>query len=133
MILLEDLLIVARTVYGEARGESTVGKKAVVHVFMNRVQAKIMDADSTLAQACLRFKQFSCWNENDPNRLLLQKVSLDDKDLRICLKCALEALDEDDFTNGATHYHSKGVTPKWALGHTPCFTEGNHLFYNDIV
>ena len=83
MILLEDVLIAARTVYGEARGESLVGKKAVVHVLMNRVAKKIMDSDSTIAQAALRFKQFSCWNENDPNRLLLQRVDVDDKDFII--------------------------------------------------
>lgn len=133
MILLEDVLIAARTVYGEARNQSLVGKKAVAHVLQNRVNKTLMDSDSTLAQASLRFKQFSCWNENDPNRLIIQRVSLDDPDFRNCLKCTLESIDEVDFTNGATHYHNKDILPRWAVGHSPCFTEGDHLFYNDIV
>ena len=133
MITLEDVLIAARTVYGEARNQSLVGKKAVVHVLVNRVNKKLMDADHTIAATCLRRAQFSCWNEDDPNRLILLTADLDDKVFRNCMKCALEAIDEEDFTSGATHYHTKSVLPKWAVGHKPCFTEGDHLFYNDVA
>ena len=133
MILLEDLLIAARTAMGEARNQSSVGIKAVVHSLINRVNKKLLDSDHTLAAASLRYKQYSCWNEDDPNRLIIQTASVDDKTFRNCLKLTLEALDEDDFTNGATHYHTKNAVPYWAVGHLPCFTEGSHLFYNDIA
>jgi hypothetical protein len=37
-ILLEDVLIGARTVFGEARGEPFEGQKAVAHVILNRAK-----------------------------------------------------------------------------------------------
>ena len=38
----------------------------------------------------------------------------------------------EDFTNGATFYHTKAVRPRWAMHKSPCYEVGNHLFYNDI-
>ena len=34
--LLEDVLLCARTVWGEARSEDQVGRRAVAHVMINR-------------------------------------------------------------------------------------------------
>lgn len=133
MLLLEDLLIATRTVYGEARGESFLGKKAVAHVLINRVDVKKFDPDQSLASASLRWLQFSAWNEQDPNRDRLLKVSVDDKMFRECLRAVLEAIDEPDFTSNATHYHSVDVMPRWAAGQQPCYTEGRHVFYKNIL
>lgn len=134
----KDVDIMAKTIYGEARGEVDAGKKAIACVIMNRYKAKKWFSGRTIADTCLfkvkgsKYHQFSCWNEEDPNYKLLKSVN--------CLYLA-EYVDiaekfingeYKDFTNGCTHYHTKQTSPYWAKGHLPAFEIGNHLFYNDI-
>ena len=130
---LDDLTIAARTVYGEARGESYESKKAVAHVILNRVRLRRAGPDHTVAAACLRAKQFSCWNRDDPNREVLLKAGLDEAMFRSSLRAVLDAHDEPDPTHGATHYHTRAVAPFWAAGKTPCAAIGAHVFYNDVA
>lgn len=133
-----DLDIMARTIYGEARGQPYEGKKAVAHVILNRLLRYVND--NTISKVCLRHLQFSCWNRGDPNVVTLQTVPLDDlqaatstdKEFRSCLRAALEAFDEEDFTKGATHYHTPAVSPPWSQGKTPCLVIGGHRFFNNI-
>jgi len=127
-----DLDILARTVYGEARGEPYEGKKAVAHVIINRTTFKIGDRDHSIAAAALRWLQFSAWNESDPNRAQMEKVTLADKSFRECMRAALEAFDEPDPTVGSRHYHTRGVTPSWSRGTAPVIQIGNHVFFNNI-
>lgn len=125
-----DLDILARTVYGEARNQSYQGMKAVAHVVLNRV--KKGSPDHTISKAALRHMQFSCFNANDPNFKLVQTVGLDDNLFVCCMNAALEAIRETDFTYGATHYHTKSVSPSWSKGQTPCLVIDQHVFYNSI-
>lgn len=131
---IEDLLIAARTVYGEARGEADEGKRAVAHVLVNRWRKKDgqFAKDDTLASTCLRHLQFSAWNAFDPNFGPIQDVGLSSQALRLCLRAVLDAIDKPDMTDGALHYHTKQISPSWAQGHQPCFEAGNHLFYNTV-
>lgn len=56
-----DVDIIAKTLYGEARGETTMGKIAVATVIYNRA-----NGDNTkYVKVCLKPKQFSCWNKTD--------------------------------------------------------------------
>lgn len=122
--------IAIKTIYGEARGEGFIGMKAVAHVLLNRARIK----NQSLDEVCLKPWQFSCWNKNDPNREKLEKLEIETN--QIALQCAAalsEAEQEDDFTKGATHYHTNNIEPKWAKGKTPCFIHKNHRFYNDIA
>ncbi len=138
-----DTEIMAKTIYGEARGEGAEGMEAVACVIMNRFRAqkwftgyrkvcgiKIPDVAAT----CLKPKQFSCWNKNDPNYRLLQKVDAATPLFADCLRLAEKALSGklEDFTNNATFYHTKAVRPSWSAHKSPCYETGNHLFYNDI-
>ena len=138
-----DIDILARTIYGEARGETTEGMEAVAMVIMNRYEAKkwftgyvLEDGVKTpsIEETCLKNKQFSCWNKNDVNYPKLVKVGKGDKIFESCLEIAKRAMDNRllDFTNNATFYHTKAIKPSWAERHTPCYETGNHLFYNDI-
>ena len=131
-ILLEDVLIGARTIFGEARGEPYEGMKAVAHVLINRWRFKQGDRDHSVAAAALRWLQFSAWNENDPNRERLQAANLGDPKFRLALRAMLEAIDEKDMTLGARHYHTTAISPKWAQGKMPCVIIGAHAFYNDV-
>lgn len=127
--------IAARTVWGEARGQSNQVMVAVAYVIMNRV------ADgrwgSTPASVCLAPYQFSCWNVGDPNRdQILGPVSVNDP----TLPYAEDAFDEasrktiPDPTHGATFYYASGSpVPAWAQGKTPVATIGPFLFFKDIA
>ena len=123
----------ARTLYGEARGERTDNAMtAVAHVILNRVAHKNW-AGSPRKVAKQRL-QFSCWNKFDPNRVLITTVTLKNKHFRKAYRVAIDVMcRKSDPTNGATHYHSRFMPkkPHWAKCKTmkPMGKFGNHLFY----
>ncbi len=128
----------ARTIYGEARGELVRGKEAVACVVMNRVRRARERSGywwgATPVEVCLRPWQVSCGNETDPNRAKVEGVSRDNRNFQSCLRIARRALAGTlkDPTVGATHYHAKGQTPPWARDKTPAADIGNHRFYNNV-
>ena len=128
----------ARTLYGEARGELVRGKEAVAAVVMNRVRRAMERGGywwgSTVIEVCTRPWQFSCWNETDPNRARIEAVGRDNRNFQSCLRIARRALAGTlkDPTGGATHYHVKGLEPPWARDRKPSAVIGGHKFYNDV-
>ncbi len=130
--------VLARTLWGEARNQGTHGMHAVANVVMNRVthaqkKGKFWWGNNVI-QVCQKPYQFSCWNRDDPNFRKLQAV--DESDLyfssavRIARRAVIGVL--PDITNGATHYHTKVISPYWAKGKTPCADIGAHVFYRMI-
>ncbi len=63
---LNPAQVLALTIYGEARGESTEGKIAVGSVILERVDHRDWDG-KTIPEVCFKPWQFSCYNEKDPN------------------------------------------------------------------
>ena len=128
-----DIDVLARTIYGEAKAHSTRDAIAIANVVINR--CKLRNWPSTPAEVCQQPHQFSCWNPNDPNRMRILNASGDWFE-----KCKLIAADAvngvfaDDITNRATHYCTPAVKPKtyWAKNKTPCFETDGHVFFNDI-
>ena len=129
---LDDVLIAARTVYGEARDQPFRGQKAVAHVIRNRAVSGKDGPDHSIAAAALRHRQFSAWNRDNPNREKALAADVSDAAFRRALHAVLEALDENDFTKGAEHYHARWIKPEWAVGHTPVAEIGDHIFYNGV-
>jgi len=111
----------ACTVIGEARGEPIEGQVGVASVIRNRALA----AKKPYKDICLAHGQFSCWNVNDPNFKLLQKVLSDldqgnailDPYLRqsIAVARCVQEMDFLDNTNGAKNYITKD---RWKLANT---------------
>ncbi|WP_417625332.1 cell wall hydrolase [Paremcibacter congregatus] len=136
---LSETEILARTLYGEARGEELAGIEAVASVILNRVAFARKRGrywwGSDVKGVCLKPAQFSCWNANDPNRKKLLALSPRDPAYRLCKRIAHRAVAGDlcDQTDGATHYHTVAVDPYWARGHVPVAEIGNHLFYRGIL
>ena len=132
----QDVMIAARTVWAEARGEPYEGKIAVAHVLLNRWQSTTGQwaKDDTLATTCLRDQQFSCWSSGDPNFEKLQTIAVGDFVFRECLLAVLEALrpGNDDPTGGARHYKVIGTPAVWAEGRQPDLVLGHHEFYRNI-
>lgn len=127
-------LTLARTIWGEARGEGQDGMTAVANVVMNRVK-RPRYWGRNVDEVCLKPYQFSCWNQGDPNLRKLQKLNAPDLLQPLSLARAAIALQLPDITGGATHYYARNIPkpPRWAENHRPCAIIGNHIFYNDIA
>lgn len=123
---LDDLTIMAATVYMEARGEPFIGKCAVAHVIMNRTRENLGPIDVVLAPW-----QFSCWNTDSPTRRFLDFMNTTGE-WEECVAAAAHALfrrwyfDQHtplaDPSGGAIFYLNVeltkslrgGTLPKWA-------------------
>ncbi len=134
-----EIDILARTIWGEARGESVSGMEAVASVILNRVAIAEKFGGkywwgNSIETVCRKRLQFSCWNETDPNYHKLLAVGSDDKAFSVALRIARRAVGGmlDDKTNGATHYHAQSVNPFWANSAVQTCTIGNHVFYKDV-
>jgi spore germination cell wall hydrolase CwlJ-like protein len=132
---MNDTETLARTLWGESRGEGDLGIHAVANVVMNRVDAKKWWG-LTPYEVCRKPWQFSCWNENDPNRAKLLAVTDADPIYAKCLQIAQKAVNHalPDITDKATHYFDKRMpsVPKWAEDAEPCAIIGHHVFYRGI-
>ena len=129
-----DLDLMARTIYGEARGEPDEGWSAVAWVIRNRA-AKGGWRGDTPAHVCLCRAQFSCWNKLDPNRQVIADLTLFHPGYRKALRIVggvMDAAGVDDPTKGATHYYAGDLSPQWAAGETPSAIIGRHKFFNSI-
>ncbi len=131
---MTELEVLTKTIYGEARGERQPGMEAVANVIINRAKNPGWWGRDVVS-VCLKPKQFSCWNEDDPNRRVLEHNLSGDIVYRLCEQIARRALAGQlpDHTNGATHYHTKSVQPRWAEHLVPCADIGHHLFYKEVV
>ena len=131
-----SLDILARTIYGEARGEYEHiegGISALIgvgNVVMNRVKARSWYGKS-IEEVCQKPFQFSCWNVGDPNRSLLMREEITDPMFTLCSEVATKvALEEwPDLTKGSDHYHAFSILPHWARGQKPKIRLARHIFY----
>ncbi|TWC15223.1 MULTISPECIES: cell wall hydrolase [unclassified Pseudomonas] len=134
-----DRDIVARTVWGEARGEGFVGQIAVAWTIRNRVKdgkSKSWWGDGYV-DVCLKPYQFSCWNKNDPNYSFLSGAKpIPPKQFAQALRVAELVISgaDPDITQGATHYYAITMPkpPVWAKEATHTLSLGNHLFFKDV-
>lgn len=130
--------VLARTIWGEARGEGALGMEAVASVVLNRT-AIAQDRGgywwgNDIISVCQKPYQFSCWNRSDPNYRMLLDVTDKNIHFATCLRIARRAVAGvlQDVTSGATHYHEKSILPSWAKDQVPCAVIGNHIFYKLI-
>lgn len=85
-----NLRELALTLYGEARGEPIESVIAVGCVARNRVKSKI---NSTYNDIVHKPRQFSCWNDEDPNKSMLEmmKLNIDNNKNTVFLQCVFIA------------------------------------------
>ena len=134
--------VLARTLWGEARGEGEEGMIAVASVVLNRVRESLEHGGRYLwgrdvVSVCRARAQFSCWNPGDPNRAKLLAVDLSDPAFRLARKVAEDAVAGRlaDPTYDATSYKVASLPWPHSWGHfrTPLVTIGKHAFYNLAV
>lgn len=134
-----EIDILARTVYGEARGETAQGQQAVLSTILNRVK-KGGWWGATIEEVCKKPWQFSCWNyettsdkSGRANYERMISVTTSDPDFAYIYELSKTAVENGglltDYSNGATHYHARSVSPSWAGKLTKTAEIGNHVFY----
>lgn len=133
----QDMVIdvLARTLWGEARGEGREGMQAVACVILNRVAIARAKGGywwgNDIVGVCHKPFQFSCWNKDDPNYPQLLRASESDRLFAAAKEIATLAVAGQlpDITNGADHYHALSVSPYWARGQSALCVIGHHAFY----
>ena len=125
----EAARIISYTLYAEARGESFKGKMAVAAVIQTRARLD----QRTLAEVCLKEKQFSCWNEIDavPD-YYPTGVGMKPDDIRArsdCYGIAWVLMSSRREWDYLTHFYNPNkATPSWARSLRGVKTIGNHVF-----
>ncbi len=133
---LTDAQLLALCIYGEARGESYEGRRAVGSVILNR-KDKGGWYGKTVKAVILKPYQFSCFLEADKNFKRLLQIAYDfrsayDNDiaLRGCFDVAAALVDGDVKRNTkATHYKTVDCKAKWADKMQLVNEIGAHQFY----
>jgi N-acetylmuramoyl-L-alanine amidase len=130
MRLISDDIWVILTIRMEAGGEPMEGKIGVAEVIRNRIEQKV-HSDGTVVGTILRPMQFSCWNENNPSRVI---AALSDTSDPTVLDCNLAwhhaMLRRTNLTNGALFYFNPELAkPKWASQYHRTAHIGRHEFY----
>lgn len=129
----------ARTIWGEARGEGSIGMQAVAAVVLNRFAVSEQKGrfwwGNSVIDICQKPYQFSCWNRDDPNYRKLLNVDGRDMIFAKALAIARRNLQENlsDPTHGATHYHVAGIYPFWSRDQKVTTVIGNHIFYRILT
>jgi N-acetylmuramoyl-L-alanine amidase len=122
---------VARTIWGEARGQGVPGMTAVAAVIGNRAaNPRWWGAD--LVSVCLKPWQFSCRNADDPNLPKLLAVDASDPQFAEALVIAgdLVAGTLVDPTGGADSYYDMSIPPpNWAATATCTVDIAGMRFY----
>lgn len=116
-----ELTCLAKTVYGEARGESNWGQQLVARAVLNRMEDKRWPA--TACGVVQQAKQFIGYRvairDHAAYAIALANARLADTPMQldICLM--------------ATHFHVTGRRPRWAKSERVIHlcTVGNHDFY----
>lgn len=122
---VEELWCVARTVYGEARGESDYGKRLVALTIINRSVKKgvsfcnIVNAPGQFAGAEAYPSFYSIKNKKEyVNCLEISKATIENY------------TDASSDEKAIYYFHSRVDNPSWASPSTLTFHEGGHKFYS---
>ena len=139
----KDQDILARTLWGEARGEGVAGQIAVAWSIRNRVEMDLHNDGKPdwwgegYAGVCKKPYQFSCWNRNDPNFAYLSGAKpIPFRELAQARIAADQVIDGKvpDPTGGATHYYAivMKTPPAWAAKAKQTLKLGGHVFFKDV-
>lgn len=112
-----DINLLARLIYGEARGESYVGQVAVGAVVLNRI--KSASFPNTMAGVIYQSYAFTAVDDGQIN---LQPNAT-------ARKAALDAINGWDPSYGALYYYNPSTaTSSWIFTRKTTVTIGNHVF-----
>lgn len=112
-----DLYLLARTIYGEGRGEPYTGQVAIGAVVMNRVRSP--QFPNTISGVVYQRHAFTAVSDGQIN------LTPDDK----AMKAAKDAINGWDPTGGALYYYNPAVaTSAWIFDRQTITVIGKHVF-----
>lgn len=112
-----DVTLLARLIYGEARGENFTGQVAVGAVVMNRVKSSSFP--NTISGVIYQPYAFTAVADGQIN------LSPD----ATAIKAAKQAMNGYDPTYGAIYYYNPAIaTSTWIFSRKTTITIGNHVF-----
>ena len=120
-----EILVIALTLLGEARGEGIEGMAGVASV----IQTRAIERKQTASQVCLAPKQFSFWNDGVSEAQKRKLLANPQAKNALHLAKLVAEKRMPDVVNGANHYHTFQVSPKWSKGEKPIAVIQNHKFY----
>ncbi|MCC5974980.1 MAG: cell wall hydrolase [Rubellimicrobium sp.] len=117
--------------YFEARGESRRGQIAVAEVILNRVQSPSYPGSVCGVIAQGDYRQSSCqFSYRCDGRPIRYREHAALAQVRDVAQFMLSGADTN-VTNGATHFHGRGVNPSWAARFPRTASIGAHHFYRE--
>lgn len=137
---LSEIKILTLTLIGESRGDAIESQVGVGCVIRNRVLSK----KKSYKEICLQPFQFSCWNKDDPNRVLLDNLIIvlnagGKFETPSHVQCAFVAKGIINFnimdnTRGSLNYlssllYNSSHKPSWASNVYFSIVHGNHTFF----
>lgn len=130
----EQWQCLAEALYFEARGESVRGMFAVGEVILNRVASGsypgsvcgVIHQGTGQRFAC----QFTYTCDGKSDAIHDQAAW---REVGKVAELLLDGTAPRDLTNGATHYHTRAVSPSWARRFPQTAAIGSHLFYRQPV
>jgi N-acetylmuramoyl-L-alanine amidase len=135
--MISAITCMAMAIYFEARNQPVAGQLAVAYVISNRVASKhYPDTVCEVIQQGVVYKsghpakhrcQFSFWCDGKPEEVT-------DRDAwRTAMQISANVRDTSypriDVSEGATHYHTIEVAPKWRYTMKMTVQIGHHIFY----
>ena len=112
-----DVLLIARAMYGEARGEPYEGQVAVGAVILNRIEHPSFP--NTLAGVIYQPGAFSCLNDGGVNAAVADSA----------YRAARDAINGNDPSGGAIYYYNPDKsTSKWIFSRPVITVIGKHRF-----
>lgn len=138
-LALTDEQLLALCMYGEARNQGLDGMLAVGSVIVNRVKRGGWFGTG-IKGVILKPMQFSCLNENDPNRATLEHIALDFADslnqLDVLKRCywIAKGITEGMLSSNVgscCYYKTRFCNASWAASMRLTVTIGDHEFYAD--
>ena len=112
-----DIQLLARLIYGEARGESYVGQVAVGAVVLNRIKSSSFP--NTMSGVIYQRYAFTAVDDGQINLSPNQTAR----------KAAIDALNGWDPSYGALYYYNPATaTSQWIFSRKTTVTIGNHVF-----
>lgn len=112
-----DLYLLARCIYGEARGESYLGQVAVGAVVLNRVKSS--EFPNTISGVIYQKNAFTAVNDGQINLTPNQTA----------INAAQDAMNGWDPTYGCLYYYNPATaTSSWIFSRETVMTIGRHVF-----
>lgn len=138
--LFTDWMYMAKTVFGEARGENEPTRLAVAWVIRNRARDPRRRWGTSVWDVVTRPKQFSCWNPGDPGREAMLHPMRNPAERLVWHECArvswhvLTAPEQANPLPGVRYFHDATIPPPaWTRDLEPVEVPGvtRMRFYRD--